>query len=52
MRAYYDPPKRLMGQRPGPYDRPMGRGGYLGAGPQRGNAYDRMRRGGGYGGGE
>ncbi|XP_059803269.1 heterogeneous nuclear ribonucleoprotein H3 isoform X1 [Hypanus sabinus] len=50
VRAYYDPPKRLMGQRPGPYDRPMGRGGYLG-GPQRGGVYDRMRRGGGYGGG-
>ncbi|XP_078269250.1 heterogeneous nuclear ribonucleoprotein H3 isoform X2 [Rhinoraja longicauda] len=51
VRAYYDPPKRLMGQRPGPYDRPMGRGGYLGAGPQRGGVYERMRRGGGYGGG-
>ncbi|XP_072414094.1 heterogeneous nuclear ribonucleoprotein H3-like [Chiloscyllium punctatum] len=52
VRAYYDPPKRLMGQRPGPYDRPMGRGGYFGAGPQRGGVYDRMRRGaGGYGGG-
>ncbi|XP_067858739.1 heterogeneous nuclear ribonucleoprotein H3 isoform X3 [Heptranchias perlo] len=52
VRAYYDPPKRLMGQRPGPYDRPVGRGGYLGAGPQRGGVYDRMRRGGGgYGGG-
>ncbi|XP_072334882.1 heterogeneous nuclear ribonucleoprotein H3 [Scyliorhinus torazame] len=51
VRAYYDPPKRLMGQRPGPYDRPMGRGGYYGTGPQRGS-YDRMRRGGGgYGGG-
>ncbi|XP_038677532.1 heterogeneous nuclear ribonucleoprotein H3 isoform X3 [Scyliorhinus canicula] len=46
VRAYYDPPKRLMGQRPGPYDRPVGRGGYYGTGPQRG-PYDRMRRGGG-----
>ncbi|XP_056386260.1 heterogeneous nuclear ribonucleoprotein H3 isoform X2 [Hyla sarda] len=45
----------MMGQRPGPYDRPMGgRGGggggaYFGAG--RGNMYDRMRGSGGYGGG-
>uniref|UniRef100_V9KND6 Heterogeneous nuclear ribonucleoprotein H2 n=1 Tax=Callorhinchus milii TaxID=7868 RepID=V9KND6_CALMI len=51
VRAYYDPPKRLMGQRPGPYDRPTGRSGYLGGLP-RGSVYDRMRRGGGgYGGG-
>ncbi|XP_060624889.1 heterogeneous nuclear ribonucleoprotein H3 isoform X3 [Anolis sagrei] len=36
----------MMGQRPGPYDRPMGgRGGYYGAG--RGSMYDRMHRGGG-----
>uniref|UniRef100_A0A8C4NK57 RRM domain-containing protein n=1 Tax=Eptatretus burgeri TaxID=7764 RepID=A0A8C4NK57_EPTBU len=50
VRAYYDPPKRLMlglgtGTRPGPYDRPgMGRGG-MGL-----RGFDRMRRG-GYGGG-
>nr|XP_033797493.1 heterogeneous nuclear ribonucleoprotein H3 isoform X3 [Geotrypetes seraphini] len=51
IRGSYDPPRRLMGQRPGPYDRPLaGRGGYYGAG--RGNMYDRMRGGGGgYGGG-
>ncbi|XP_063817658.1 heterogeneous nuclear ribonucleoprotein H3 isoform X3 [Pseudophryne corroboree] len=62
IRSSYDPPRRMMGQRPGPYDRPMGgRGGgggvgggggaaaYYGAG--RGNMYDRMRGGGGYGGG-
>lgn len=46
IRGFYDPPRRMMGQRPGPYDRPMGgRGGYYGAG--RGSMYDRMRRGGG-----
>ncbi|XP_073452559.1 heterogeneous nuclear ribonucleoprotein H3 isoform X1 [Aquarana catesbeiana] len=61
IRSSYDPPRRMMGgQRPGPYDRPMGgggggsgggRGAYYGAG--RGNMYDRMRGGGGggYGGG-
>ncbi|XP_018422598.1 PREDICTED: heterogeneous nuclear ribonucleoprotein H3 [Nanorana parkeri] len=51
IRSSYDPPRRLMGgQRPGPYDRPMGggRGAYYGAG--RGNMYDRMRGGGGGGG--
>ncbi|XP_032806037.1 heterogeneous nuclear ribonucleoprotein F isoform X2 [Petromyzon marinus] len=49
VRAYYDPPKRLMMgmQRPGPYDRPMGGG--RGGPPMRGG-FDRMRRGGGYGG--
>lgn len=42
----------MGGQRPGPYDRPMGggRGAYYGAG--RGNMYDRMRGSGGYGGGK
>ncbi|MEE6488157.1 hypothetical protein FKM82_015147 [Ascaphus truei] len=51
IRTNYDPPRRMMGQRPGPYDRPVGgRGAYYGAG--RGNIYDRMRGGGGgYGGG-
>ncbi|XP_066456755.1 heterogeneous nuclear ribonucleoprotein H3 isoform X3 [Eleutherodactylus coqui] len=51
IRSSYDPPRRMMGQRPGPYDRPMGggRGAYYGAG--RGNMYDRMRGSGGYGGG-
>uniref|UniRef100_F6RXS2 Heterogeneous nuclear ribonucleoprotein H3 n=1 Tax=Xenopus tropicalis TaxID=8364 RepID=F6RXS2_XENTR len=50
IRSHYDPPRRMMGQRPGPYDRPMGgRGAYYGAG--RGNIYDRMRGGAGYGGG-
>lgn len=51
IRGLYDPPRRLLGQRPGPYDRPIGgRGGYYGAG--RGSMYDRMRRGGdGYDGG-
>ncbi|XP_033004860.1 heterogeneous nuclear ribonucleoprotein H3 isoform X3 [Lacerta agilis] len=33
IRGFYDPPRRMMGQRPGPYDRPMGgRGGYYAAG--------------------
>ncbi|EFB22553.1 hypothetical protein PANDA_001623, partial [Ailuropoda melanoleuca] len=51
IKGFYDPPRRLLGQRPGPYDRPIGgRGGYYGAG--RGSMYDRMRRGGdGYDGG-
>ncbi|XP_069466701.1 heterogeneous nuclear ribonucleoprotein H3 isoform X1 [Ambystoma mexicanum] len=49
IRGSYDPPRRMMGQRPGPYDRPIGgRGGFYGAG--RGNMYDRMRGGGGGGG--
>uniref|UniRef100_UPI00398F1C79 heterogeneous nuclear ribonucleoprotein H2-like isoform X2 n=1 Tax=Pristiophorus japonicus TaxID=55135 RepID=UPI00398F1C79 len=52
VRAYHDPPRRLMGQRPGPYDRPMGgRTGYGGPGPMRGDMFDRSRRGSGYGGG-
>ncbi|XP_030626232.1 heterogeneous nuclear ribonucleoprotein H3 isoform X2 [Chanos chanos] len=43
----------MMGQRPGPYDRPlMGRGGFFGPGPGRGGAaVDQMRSGGGYSGG-
>lgn len=43
-----------MGQRPGPYDRPiMGRGGFFGPGPGRGGAVlDQMRSGGGYSGGK
>lgn len=51
IRGFYDPPRRMMGQRPGPYDRPMGgRGGYYGAG--RGSMYDRIHQGdGGYDGG-
>ncbi|XP_074088500.1 heterogeneous nuclear ribonucleoprotein H3 isoform X3 [Macrotis lagotis] len=33
IKGFYDPPRRLLGQRPGPYDRPLGgRGGYYGAG--------------------
>lgn len=42
-----------MGQRPGPYDRPvMGRGGFFGPGPGRGSGLlDQMRSGGGYSGG-
>ncbi|XP_020383569.1 heterogeneous nuclear ribonucleoprotein H3-like isoform X3 [Rhincodon typus] len=53
VRAFHDPPRRLMGQRPGPYDRPMGgaRSGYGGPGPMRGDMFDRARRGAGYGGG-
>ncbi|XP_063289662.1 heterogeneous nuclear ribonucleoprotein H3 isoform X1 [Pelobates fuscus] len=54
IRTSYDPPRRMLGQRPGPYDRPMagGRGAYSGTGAGRGNIYDRMRGGGGgYGGG-
>ncbi|XP_055518283.1 heterogeneous nuclear ribonucleoprotein H3-like isoform X1 [Leucoraja erinacea] len=52
IRTYQDPPRRLMGQRPGPYDRPMGgRSGYGGPGPMRGDMYDRSRRNSAYGGG-
>ncbi|XP_062913129.1 heterogeneous nuclear ribonucleoprotein H3-like [Mobula hypostoma] len=52
IRTYQDPPRRFMGQRPGPYDRPMGgRSGYGGPGPMRGDMYDRTRRGSVYGGG-
>uniref|UniRef100_A0A4W3IFD6 Heterogeneous nuclear ribonucleoprotein H3-like n=1 Tax=Callorhinchus milii TaxID=7868 RepID=A0A4W3IFD6_CALMI len=51
IRAFHDPPRRLMGQRPGPYDRPMsGRSGYGGPGPMR-DMFDRARRGSGYSGG-
>ncbi|XP_038599436.1 heterogeneous nuclear ribonucleoprotein H3 isoform X3 [Ornithorhynchus anatinus] len=33
IKGFYDPPRRMLGQRPGPYDRPLGgRGGYYGAG--------------------
>ncbi|XP_055027213.1 heterogeneous nuclear ribonucleoprotein H3 isoform X2 [Misgurnus anguillicaudatus] len=51
MRAYYEVPRRMMGQRPSPYDRPlMGRGGFFG--PGRGGAVlDQIRSGGGYSGG-
>ncbi|XP_053547819.1 heterogeneous nuclear ribonucleoprotein H3 [Bombina bombina] len=50
IRTSYDPPRKMTGQRPGPYDRPMGgRGAFYGAG--RGNIYERMRGGAGYGGG-
>ncbi|XP_026080450.1 heterogeneous nuclear ribonucleoprotein H3 isoform X8 [Carassius auratus] len=50
MRVYYEVPRRMMGQRPSPYDRPMmGRGGFFGPGPGRGGAVlDQMRSGGGY----
>lgn len=50
MRAYYEVPRRMMGQRPSPYDRPMmGRGGFFGPGPGRGgDVLDQMRSGGGY----
>ncbi|XP_072916096.1 heterogeneous nuclear ribonucleoprotein H-like [Hemitrygon akajei] len=52
IRTYQDPPRRFMGQRPGPYDRPMGgRSGYGGPGPMRGDMYDRTRRSSVYGGG-
>ncbi|XP_023677279.1 heterogeneous nuclear ribonucleoprotein H3 isoform X1 [Paramormyrops kingsleyae] len=53
IRAYYELPRRMMGQRPGPYDRPvMGRGGFFGPGPGRGSGLlDQMRSGGGYSGG-
>ncbi|XP_069774174.1 heterogeneous nuclear ribonucleoprotein H3-like isoform X2 [Narcine bancroftii] len=52
IRAYHDPPRRFMGQRPGPYDRPMGgRSGYGGPGPMRGDVFDRSRRASAYGGG-
>ncbi|KAL4640869.1 heterogeneous nuclear ribonucleoprotein H3 [Arapaima gigas] len=53
IRAYYELPRRMMGQRPGPYDRPiMGRGGFFGPGPGRGGGLlDQMRGGGGYSGG-
>ncbi|XP_066549485.1 heterogeneous nuclear ribonucleoprotein H3 isoform X1 [Amia ocellicauda] len=50
IRAYYELPRRMMGQRPGPYDRPiMGRGGFFGPGPGRGGSgvLDQMRSGGG-----
>ncbi|XP_003223731.3 heterogeneous nuclear ribonucleoprotein H3 isoform X2 [Anolis carolinensis] len=41
IRGFYDPPRRMMGQRPGPYDRPMGgRGGYYGAGRGRYGGFD------------
>ncbi|XP_031434902.1 heterogeneous nuclear ribonucleoprotein H3 isoform X3 [Clupea harengus] len=53
IRAYYEVPRRMMGQRPSPYDRPiMGRGGFFGPGPGRGGAVlDQMRSGGSYSGG-
>ena len=53
IRAYYELPRRGVGQRPGPYDRPMmTRGGFFGPGPGRGGALlDQMRSGGGYSGG-
>ncbi|XP_052006670.1 heterogeneous nuclear ribonucleoprotein H3 isoform X2 [Xyrauchen texanus] len=51
MGMYYEVPRRMMAQRPSPYDRRiMGRGGFFG--PGRGDAVlDQMRSGGGYGGG-
>lgn len=53
IRAYYDVPRRMIGQRPSPYDRPvMGRGGFFGPGPGRGGAVlDQMRSGSSYSGG-
>ncbi|XP_007903716.1 heterogeneous nuclear ribonucleoprotein H isoform X2 [Callorhinchus milii] len=49
VRTHYDPPRRpISGQRPGPYDRPMGGRGYS----SRLGPYEKMRRsayGGGYG---
>ncbi|XP_027030757.1 heterogeneous nuclear ribonucleoprotein H3 isoform X1 [Tachysurus fulvidraco] len=53
IRAYYEVPRRMMGQRPSPYDRPvMGRGGFFGPGPGRGGAVlDQMRSGSSYSGG-
>ncbi|KAJ8013700.1 hypothetical protein DPEC_G00032510 [Dallia pectoralis] len=51
IRAYYELPRRMMGQRPSPYDRPMiGRGGFF-PGPGRGGALLDQMRGGGYNGG-
>ncbi|XP_062851627.1 heterogeneous nuclear ribonucleoprotein H3 [Trichomycterus rosablanca] len=51
IRAYYDVPRRMMAQRPGPYDRPvMGRMGLLGPSPGRNGALMDQMRGGGYGG--
>ncbi|XP_056616931.1 heterogeneous nuclear ribonucleoprotein H3 isoform X2 [Triplophysa dalaica] len=51
MRAHYEVPRRVMGQRASPYDRPvMGHGGFFE--PGRGGAFqDQMRSGGGYSGG-
>ncbi|XP_029496053.1 heterogeneous nuclear ribonucleoprotein H3 [Oncorhynchus nerka] len=51
IRAYYELPRRMMGQRPSPYDRPiMERGGFF-PGPGRGGALLDQMRGGGYSGG-
>ncbi|XP_053149756.1 heterogeneous nuclear ribonucleoprotein H isoform X3 [Hemicordylus capensis] len=51
VRTHYDPPRKLMAMRPGPYDRPGVGRGYNSLG--RGSGFERMRRGaygGGYGG--
>ncbi|XP_015356062.1 heterogeneous nuclear ribonucleoprotein H3 isoform X3 [Marmota marmota marmota] len=59
IKGFYDPPRRLLGQRPGPYDRPIGGRGYGGFDDYGGyNNYgygndgfdDRMRDGRGMGG--
>ncbi|XP_059373588.1 heterogeneous nuclear ribonucleoprotein H3-like [Carassius carassius] len=49
--AYYEVPRRMMGQRPRPYDRPvMGRVSFFGSSPGRGSAaLDLVRSGGGGG---
>ena len=42
IRGFYDPPRRLLGQQLGPYNRPTGgRGNYCGA--VHGSMYDRIR---------
>ena len=42
IKGFYDPPRSLLGQQPGPHDRPIGgRGNYYGAG--HGSMYDRIR---------
>ncbi|XP_028844985.1 heterogeneous nuclear ribonucleoprotein H3 isoform X2 [Denticeps clupeoides] len=53
IRAYYEVPRRMMAQRPGPYDRPMmNRGGFFTPAQGRGGGVmEQMRGGGGYSGG-
>ena len=42
IKGFYDPPRSLLGQQPGPHDRPIGgRGNYYGAGHA--SMYDRIR---------
>ncbi|MGH0117379.1 UNVERIFIED_CONTAM: hypothetical protein FKN15_033474 [Acipenser sinensis] len=57
IQEYSELPRRILAQRPGPYDRPLaGRGGIFSPGPGRGGGgggvvLDQMRAGGGYSGG-